>query len=163
MITKCFEECPVLKISVDLEDMWSDVVAQYKSPAMNCQTKVRIRLDNQSAIDTGGVRRQVYSTIFEQFASNRYIHIFDGPTNYLRPACTAEVRSCGLLKVLGTMIAHSFCQDGLGFPYLSPTCYSYITGGEEKALEFVSTEDIPADSALVISQVGHACSKCHHW
>ena len=51
------------------------------------------------------------------------------------------------------MIAHSICQDGCGFPYLSPTCYSYLIGGEDRALELVSLEDLPADSASVVSLV----------
>lgn len=82
------------------------------------------------------------------------IRLFDGPQNHLRPVCTAEARSCGLLKILGTMIVHSICQDGIRFPYLSPTCYWYITG-EEKALQFATVEDVPADSAMIISQVSN--------
>ena len=57
------------------------------------------------------------------------------------------------MKILGSMVAHSICQDGVGFPYLSLTCYWYIVGGEEKALQFACIEDVPADSAFIISQV----------
>ena len=46
------------------------------------------------------------------------------------------------------MVAHSICQDGIGFPFLSPTCYWYLVGGEEKAVEFVTT-----DSAAVVTKV----------
>lgn len=153
MIGKRFENFPRLKLSVDSDSMWADVVSQYKSPSMNFYTKLRITLDDQPAVDTGGVRRQVYTSVYCDFAFNKYIRLFDGPANQLRPACTAEARSSGLLKVLGSMISHSVCQDGIGFPYLSPTCYWYIVGGEERALEFISNEDLPADSAFVVSQV----------
>lgn len=138
-----------MKLSLDSNDIWNDLVAQYKSPNMNYSSKIRIKLDGQPAIDTGGVRRHVYTTMFEHFANNTFMKMFDGPPNYLRPACTAEVRSSGLLKVLGSMISHGFCQGGLAFPFISPTC---IVGGEEKAIEFVSTENLPADTAALISQ-----------
>ena len=62
-------------------------------------------LDGKPSIDTGGVRRQVYSSCYESFAQNRVVRLFDGPENHLRPVCTAEARSSGLFKVLGTMIA----------------------------------------------------------
>ena len=129
------------------------MVGQYKSPNMYLHSRLRIILDGKPSIDTGGVQRQVYSSIFDNFAHNHTIRLFDGPENHICPVCTAEARSSGLLKILGVMIAHSICQDGIGFPYLSPTCYWYMVGGEEKALQFATVQDLPADSAMVISQV----------
>lgn len=153
MINDRFLQYPKLKVSVDFDDMWADMVGQYKSPNMYLHSRLRIILDGKPSIDTGGVRRQVYSSVFDNFAHNHTIRLFDGPENHLRPVCTAEARSSGLLKILGVMIAHSICQDGIGFPYLSPTCYWYMVGGEEKALQFATVQDLPADSAMVISQV----------
>ena len=95
----------------------------------------------------------MYTKVYGQFCSNRFIHVFDGPDNRLRPACTAEVRSSGLLKILGSMVAHSICQDGIGFPYFSLTCYWYMVAGEEKGLEFATVEDVSADAAYLIKQV----------
>ena len=152
MVNARFRNLPRTKLSVDFDDMWRDVVAAYKSP-MSFQTQLRITLDGKPPIDTGGVRRQVYTKVFESFASNTMVKLFEGSDNHLRPACTAEARSSGLFQLLGTMVAHSLCQDGIGFPYLSPTCYSYITAGEEKALQLASIQDIPSDSAFLISQV----------
>ena len=154
MVNKMFEHYPKTKCYIDSEDAWGDLLAQYKSSTMNINSQLRVTLNNQPPIDTGGVRRQVYTHAFMDFAANRHIQLFDGPANYLRPRCTAEVRSSGLLKVLGTIIAHSICQDGIGFSYLSPTCFWYIVGGEEKALQFACVEDLPGDSASVLKQVG---------
>ena len=36
-------------------------------------------------------------------------------------------------------------MDGVGFPYLSPTCYWYIVEGEERAFQFVEGGDVGAD------------------
>lgn len=134
------------------------MVAAYKTP-MNMHSNLRISLNGKPTIDTGGVRRQLYTNVFDAFANNAIVKLFEGSQNHIRPMCTAQVRSCGLLKILGTMIAHSICQDGIGFPYLSPTCYAYMTGGEDKAVECTSIEDIPSDSALLISQVCLCCTR----
>ena len=104
------------------------MVAQYKSPKLYLHSRLQVILDGKPSFDTGGVRRQVYSSCYETFAHNRAVRLFDGPENHLRPVCTAEARSSGLFKILGTMIA--FVKMEL-FPYLSPTCYWYMVGGGE--------------------------------
>ena len=91
--------------------------------------------------------------MFNEFVSNKRIKLFDGPSHSCRPTCTAESCSCGLFKVLGLMVARSIAQAGVGFPYLSPTCYWYMVGGEEKAIEHISLCDVGADTAAVVSQV----------
>lgn len=143
-----FASMPSRKMEVDSETLWEDMVAEYKGESI-CHSKLRISIDNQPAIDTGGVRRQVYTTVFELFASNSRIELFEGPLNHLRPSCSAMAKLSGLLKMLGAMISHCFCQEGIGFPYLSPTCYWYIVGGEQKALKFSSVHDLPADAAML--------------
>ena len=46
------------KVYVDSYDVWADLVSHYKSPSTAIDRPIRIVLDNQPAIDTGGVRRQ---------------------------------------------------------------------------------------------------------
>ena len=53
-------------------------------------------------------------------------------------------------------MGHSICQDGIGFPFLSPLCYWYIAKGEEAALQYSCLDDIGQGSATVISEVLHA-------
>ena len=153
MMNALFRPFSVIKIQVDPDDIWQDMVVQYKSPRMDLMKCLRIKLEGQPALDTGGVRRLVYTTIYMDFMSNKFVKLFDGPSHSRRPLCTAESRSSGLFKVLGMMVAHSICQDGIAFPYFSPTSYWYIIGGDERAMEFASVEDIGADIASVVSQV----------
>ena len=68
----------------------------------------------------------MYTKVLEEFADNKHINLFEGANNFLRPIVSAEVRSSGLLKILGSMIAHSVCQERIGFPYLSLTSYWYL-------------------------------------
>lgn len=95
----------------------------------------------------------MYDSVFNDFVNNQHVKLFDGPSNFCHPVCTAESRSCGLFKVLGSMVAHSIAQEGVGFPYMSPTCYWYMVGGEEKVIEYISLNDVGADVAAVVSQV----------
>ena len=155
MVGAKFAELPKKKVEIDPDDAWADVVAHYKSSQLNLNKRIRVVLGSQPPVDTGGVCRQLYSTVFAEFAENKHIRLFDGPVNHRRPVCTAEARASGLFKVLGMMVAHSICQDGIGFPYFSPTCYWYMVGGEEKALHFASVEDVGGDVAAIVSQVSH--------
>lgn len=144
---------PASKLHVDADDIWADTVGYYKSPCLKLDKPIRVVVDDSPAIDTGGVRRQVFSDVFELFADNKHAKLFEGPPNFLRPVCSAESRSSGLLKVLGTMIAHSIAQDGQGFPYLSPLCYWYLVAGEDVALDHLTLADVGADVRSLVTKV----------
>ena len=129
---KMAEEFTVIKVRVDEDDLWSDLVSFYKSAGPNAAGHcVRIRLLDQPPIDTGGVRRQIYTQTLKEFEE---IHV--------RPFYSAEARSSGMFRVLGVMVGHSIQQDGIGFPYLSPLCFDYIALGEEHALQHCSLNDV---------------------
>jgi len=153
LMNNYFETKPVAKIQVDLNSAWDDLIAYYKSSKIDFDLRIRISLTDQVTIDTGGVRRQVYTQVYADFAQNKHIHLFDGVENFLRPATSAVARSSGMLKILGKMISHSIFQDGIGFPFLSPTCYWYLIGNEDMAIQHISLEDLPADSASLITEV----------
>lgn len=147
---------PLIKLKVDSHTLWQDIVAYYKASKVNVNKHLQIQLDDQPALDTGGVRSQVYSSVYEEFARNCHVKLFDGPECFLRPCCTAEARSSGLFKVLGTLVAHSLVQEGIGFPYLSPSCYWYIVGGEERALQQISSADVGTNVASLLTKVAMA-------
>lgn len=148
-----YGDMPATKLYVDPHDMWADTVAFYKSHRLNLDKAIRVVLNDQPAVDTGGVRRQVFTDVFQQFAENKHAQLFDGPPNSLRPRYTAESRSSGLFKVLGRMVSHAIAQDGVGFPYLSLACFWYIAAGEDQALQFVGLSDVGADVAHLVTQV----------
>lgn len=125
MMNNHYLEQPTIKVDVD---DWEDVVAFYKSPRVNFSSQIRVKLKDQLAIDAGGVRAQLYTTVYDMFSQNKKVTLFEGSPRRLRPNCTAEARSSGLFKVLGMMIGHSIKQDGIGFPYLAGVCFWYIAG-----------------------------------
>lgn len=84
---------------------------------------------------------------------NKHVKHFSGHSHKCRPLCTAESRSSGLFKLLGMMVGHSLSQNGIGLLYLSQVCFWYMFQGEEKALEYMSADEIDDDAASVVSKV----------
>ncbi len=155
MLSRRFSRFPVSKVNVDPDDIWQDMVVYYKSDNIDLVNKIRIRLQGRPVCDTGGVRKEMYTTVLNDFQVNAFVGLFDGAAHSLHPRCTAQSRSCGLYKVLGSIVGHSISQDGIGFPCLSLTSYWYMAAGEDRALEFASVEDVyvGADVSSIISKV----------
>lgn len=61
-------ELGVEKLKLDEEDMLLDVLHHYKNPAFDPEKGLRVCLKGNSAIDTGGVLRQVYTKVFSAIA-----------------------------------------------------------------------------------------------
>ena len=149
-----YQENTTIKLKIDEEDVWADLISFYKSPKVEPKyCHLKIWLNNQPAIDTGGIRRQIYTSVYKDFAENKYVKLFDGPSNHLRPKYSAEARSSGLFTVLGIMVGHSLYQDGIGFPFFSPLCYHYISVNEEAALSWLSISDVGEDAKYAINKV----------
>lgn len=154
MMHKHYSDQPTVKIDVeDIAEAWEDAVTFYKSSRLDLSKQVRVRISNQPAIDVGGIRAQLYSTVYGAFAQNEKITLFDGDVRYLRPHCSAEARSSGLFKILGMMVGHSIMQAGIGFPYFSSVCYWYVAGKEQKALESLIVEDLNKDVGYLVTKV----------
>ena len=151
---KVSKTCPIVKVHIDEDEVLPDLVAFYKTSNVDIsKCRIRIRLNGQPAIDTGGIRCQVYTTVLQQFSENQPFKLFDGPPNSLRPHYSATTRSSGLFKVLGSIVGHSIFQDGNGFPHLSAVCYWYIAAGEETAMQYLSLDDVGADCCHFINEV----------
>ena len=154
LMFKLSKTYPIVKFGIDDDEAWTDLVSFYKATNVDvAKCRLRIRLQNQPAIDTGGVRCQVYTTVLQQFAENLHFHLFDGQVNHLRPHYSAANRSSGLFKVLGCIVGHSIKQDVIGFPHFSPLCYWYIVGGEEVALQYITENDVGSGCCELISKV----------
>ena len=154
LMSKVSKICPIIELHIDEDDVWSDLVSIHK--ALNADISrchIRICLNGQPAIDTGGVRCQVYTSVLQQFSENQPIKLFDGPLNSLWPYYSAATRCSGMFKVLGSIVGHSVFQDGIGFPYLSAVCYWYIAAGEVEALQFLTLDDVGADCCNFVYQV----------
>ena len=71
-LNRYYSEQPVHKIKIDDDDVWQDMIVVYKARQLDVSKQVRICVQNQPAVDTGGVRRQVYSLVYDEFLLNKH-------------------------------------------------------------------------------------------
>ena len=139
------------KLKLDEEDLAIDFFQHYKNGEFDPKVPIRVQLKGQPAIDSGGILRQCFSTIFTLVSRNEFLglRLFTGPSNWLTPVYSSEHILTGVFEVLGKMISHSLVQGGPGFPHLAPAVYLYVaTGNLGEAIKKASIVDI-ADPDLV--------------
>lgn len=154
-ISTAMAESPRIRLDPDDDhDDWvRAAVTYYKGTQFDRHSEVRISLRGQPAVDTGGVRRQFFSTIFERIASSDMYRIFEGPPDRLRPIFRMSNIDSGVMRTVGVMVAHSFVLDGQGFPYLSESCYYYLAGLVDKAITVVSPDDLSEQVRRLVAEV----------
>ena len=57
------------RLKLDEEDVLSDVLTYLKNPSINIHKPLQVCYRGQPAIDTGGVYRQLFTTVYEQILS----------------------------------------------------------------------------------------------
>ena len=107
MLNVQYNRSATVKVQIDNNESWSDMLAFYKCSSQLSKKHLRVCHSNEPAIDTGRVRRETYTIVFSEFVHNDHIHLFDGPTNHLRPHSSAEVR--GVRDLCCTGIHGSSC------------------------------------------------------
>jgi hypothetical protein len=131
------------KVKIDPDDLLCDALQVYKHPSFDPTHPLVVQYKHQPAVDTGGVLREFYSDVFKEFVNNPSVRIFEGPPDKLQFFHNHAALTCGMPKMLGTMIAHSLCQNGPGFPYLALSHFYYIaTGDINKAMAYTSVHDV---------------------
>ena len=132
-----------LKVKVDTEDLLSDALAFYKGNGFDASRPIRVYYNGQPAIDTGGVKRQFFTDMFEKFVTSPELKVFEGPPTQLLFSYNQQALSSGITKLLGKIVGHSILQGCGGFPYLAPSAYSYLSTGEiTKAMYHITIADV---------------------
>lgn len=111
------------------------VLAFYKGQRYDPHQAVRVFIGGQPAIDTGGVRRQVFLEVPKRVAFSDTFGLFDGPPDRQRPAFRISSLSSGMMRLVGRMIGHSILLDCVGFPY------NAMVGYQDRALLLCTPED----------------------
>ena len=140
------------KLKLDNDNLLLDVLHHYKTPQFDPKKGVWMCLKGSSAVDTGGVLRQVYTEVFSAIANGQDgLSLFRGDPRRKVPIFSNANVLTGIFEVLGKMIAHSLIQGGPGFPYLAPVIYSYISTGDlQMASLKVSVMDIKNQTLSVV-------------
>ena len=133
----------IFKLQVDEEDILTDAVAFYKSPAFDQARPLRVSYSNQPAIDTGGVLRQFFTTVKEKFINGGMFKMFEGPQERLLFNFKQSCLAAGIPQILGKLVAQSLVHGCGGFPHLAPSHFYYIaTGDLQKASAYASIHDV---------------------
>ena len=129
------------KLRIDEDDILNDANAYYKSPSFDPTGPLRMQFTGQPAVDTGGVKRQFFTQLKEQFISGEHFSMFEGPANRLLFKYNQQCLGAGIPKMFGTII--SLVHLWGGFPHLAPSHYYYLaTGDVERASAYTSVLDV---------------------
>ena len=131
--------------------MFNDAIAFYKRPEFCASSPVCVYYNNQPGIDTGGIKRQFFSDVLQDFAEADPMSLFVGPPKRLRPDNSPQVLT--LIKILGSIITHSLVQEGPGFPFFAPFVYWYLVTSPEVALSYVTVMDLSDSTATTMEMV----------
>lgn len=120
------------------EELAHCVFAFFKGHRFDPHSSVRMCFKGQPAVDTGGVRRRCSHNFLKPLLSQ--IDFVCSMAHQIGAGRISSL-SAGMMKLLGCIIGHSIILDCQGFPYLSPVCYSIMTGSLDKALLLFSPVD----------------------
>ena len=148
------EESPKITIfqSSSPEELTEVLLGFYKSSRFVKNACVRVAIEGNQVMDSGGVRRQLYDQVFQAIAKGHYC-IFEGPLERLRPVVKPCNIVSGLLKNFGKAVAHSLIMDHVGFPYLSPPLFYYLIGQEDVAITMLRESDVSGQAEYVVAKV----------
>ena len=104
------------KLRIDEDDILNDAIAYYKSPSFHPTRPLRIQFIGQPAVDTGGVKREFFTQLKEQFISGEHFSMFEGPANRLLFKYNQQCLGAGIPKMLGTIISQVLCTCVVDFP-----------------------------------------------
>jgi len=142
----------VAKLKVDEDDIFNDAMVYYKDICFDPTKPLRVSINDQPAVDTGGIRRQFFTDLLDYFSDKDTHSIFIGDRHRLRPHHSPQLLP--LIKILGIIIAHSLVQGGPGFPYFAPYIYWYlVSGSEETSLSYVTAADLTPSVADLVQRV----------
>ena len=128
-----------------------ELLALYKSNKLTPFTVVRVSIESQPAVDTGGVRRQLYNDALSRIANNE--DLFETTDNGIRPIFRQSTLSSGIFTTVGELIGHSIIMDQQGFPYLSPACFYYLAGKVNTAISETNMGDVGSHVKDVVLKV----------
>ena len=145
----------IFKVRVDADDLVSDALAFYKRSDFDPSRPIRVYFNGQPAVDTGGVKRQFFSDLFERLTTSTEFKLFEGPSARLLFNYNQHALSSGITKLFGTIVGHSIVQGCGGFPYLAESSYHYLaTGDITQAMDHVTIADVyDVDAVNFINQV----------
>ena len=139
------EQESFVRLSVDRSFLFDDAMAFYKGQNFDPKKVLKIRYQNEPAIDTGGVQRQFFTDLFEllENGTNGLPPLFVGKPGHKLPTSDPSIAGSDLMTTVGKIIAHCIVQNGYSFGNFAPSVYQYVVHGDiTKAVPYITIEDI---------------------
>ena len=101
-----------LKIE-DEEDTAIDFLPYYKSKDFDASIPITVSYKGQPGVDSGGLMRQAFTTVFKMLANNEVlgIRLFTGPPNRVTPLYKSENLLTNIFETIGKIVSQSLVQD----------------------------------------------------
>ena len=128
-----------------------ELLSFYKSRRFTPFSTVRVCIQDQQAIDTGGVRRQLYGDALCKISSDE--DLFEQRESGIYPVFRHSTMSSGIFGTIGKIIGHAIIMDNLGFPYLSPALYYYMASHLNLAVSAITMGDLGSNAEHIVSKV----------
>ena len=138
------------------EETLEELFSFYKSNRYNPYAVVRISIEDQPAVDTGGIRRQFYNDALLKLSNTE--DLFERTDSGILPIFRQSTLSSGLFTTIGKLIGHSIIMDEQGFPFMSPAIYYYMAGLADTAVSVVTMGDLGCYTKHIITKV--KCYMC---
>ena len=145
----------VEKLKVDEDDILSDALAYFKSPSYDPKVPIKIKFTGQPAVDTGGLRRQFFTSLYEQLikGGEGIPPLFEGDESKL-PIYNTSVAVSGVMTIVGMMFAHSIVQLGIGPAFFPEAIFKYFcTSDFSTTTCCINVADVTCRTKYLIDQV----------
>lgn len=109
----------IFTLSINRDNLWQEAFMYYKRGA-NLDQPFRVAFggDNMEiGIDTGGPRREFFQLLADKITSTT-VGFFEGDMPNLLPTMKGPALRLGHFRILGTIIAHSIVNGGIGTLYI---------------------------------------------
>ena len=151
-----------LFLEVSRDNLFSQVVSFYKT-ASNSQLSrpLRVQFEGEDGIDAGGVRREFFQQFFMSVSAPEK-GLFEGHPRQLWPVHNVMAVRTRVFRLLGTVLAHSITQCGMGMPCLAPGLFRFLLNeNEEDAVVEMSLQGMPeSDTKFMLIEVMFIVEAC---
>ena len=144
-LIQCFPLAGEKTLRLERDSVWMDMFHFYKCNMADeielCEELV-VQFENEEGLDGGAIKREFFALVLKDIRSR----LFEGKDLMILPIRDAKR---GLIfRIAGVVIAHSVIQHGpIGFPFLAPCVYQYMTHQDEDIVLRSCTKDIIPQTA----------------
>ena len=132
------------RLTILRDNVFEDSVAFFKQRNFDFAVPIKVKFENEPAIDGGGPVREYFTLLTQSLlSSSTSVRLFEGRNSCFLPIHNTDALRSNLLKVAGRIVAASVCHGGPGFPVFSKGVYYYLQNPNTDDLSaYISKDDV---------------------